>query len=223
MNTVGRSGEYGGERKGKSAWGLTGRDYGSWMSNPVFYMVGASAGPIGGTGRPVLCGVPHRRTGYPVLCCRGGAAGPAGLDHMDPETVRLRGRRDDGAGTSGRPLPFGFQRPGQPLRGGLRLRGAVHPGGAYLAGGRGHRHRLLGCGLRLRPGPCARKTPGAKVWQPDAGSSMGTRTSWTSRTGALTAVVSNYVYHNVMGADKRALLLETLRVLKKGGVFRPQR
>ena len=33
------------------------------------------------------------------------------------------------------------------------------------------------------------------------------------------AVTSNYVYHNVMGADKRVLLLETLRVLKKGGVF----
>ena len=33
------------------------------------------------------------------------------------------------------------------------------------------------------------------------------------------AVISNYVYHNVIGADKRALLLETLRVLKKGGVF----
>lgn len=33
------------------------------------------------------------------------------------------------------------------------------------------------------------------------------------------AVVSNYVYHNVMGADKQTLLLETLRVLKKGGVF----
>ena len=33
------------------------------------------------------------------------------------------------------------------------------------------------------------------------------------------AVVSNYVYHNVMGADRQALLLETLRVLKKGGVF----
>lgn len=37
--------------------------------------------------------------------------------------------------------------------------------------------------------------------------------------GSFDAVVSNYVYHNVMGADKRALLLETLRVLKKGGVF----
>lgn len=33
------------------------------------------------------------------------------------------------------------------------------------------------------------------------------------------AVVSNYVYHNINGADKQALLLESLRVLKKGGVF----
>lgn len=33
------------------------------------------------------------------------------------------------------------------------------------------------------------------------------------------AVVSNYVYHNITGADKRALVMETLRVLKKGGAF----
>jgi len=32
------------------------------------------------------------------------------------------------------------------------------------------------------------------------------------------AVVSNYVYHNIPG-DKQAYLLETLRTLKKGGVF----
>lgn len=32
-------------------------------------------------------------------------------------------------------------------------------------------------------------------------------------------VVSNYVYHNVMGADMQKLLLESLRVLKKSGVF----
>ena len=32
-------------------------------------------------------------------------------------------------------------------------------------------------------------------------------------------MISNYVYHNIMGADKHALLLESLRVLKKGGVF----
>ncbi len=33
------------------------------------------------------------------------------------------------------------------------------------------------------------------------------------------AVTSNYVYHNVIGQSKQALLLETLRVLKKGGTF----
>lgn len=33
------------------------------------------------------------------------------------------------------------------------------------------------------------------------------------------AVTSNYVYHNITGADKQALLCETLRVLKKGGCF----
>ena len=37
--------------------------------------------------------------------------------------------------------------------------------------------------------------------------------------GSFDAVVSNYVYHNIPAADKRALLRETLRVLKKGGVF----
>ena len=33
------------------------------------------------------------------------------------------------------------------------------------------------------------------------------------------AVTSNYVYHNIVGHDKQKLLLETLRVLKKGGTF----
>ena len=33
------------------------------------------------------------------------------------------------------------------------------------------------------------------------------------------AVTSNYVYHNITGVDKQELLLETLRVLKKGGTF----
>ncbi|MBR5093738.1 MAG: class I SAM-dependent methyltransferase [Oscillospiraceae bacterium] len=33
------------------------------------------------------------------------------------------------------------------------------------------------------------------------------------------AVVSNYVYHNIPGRDRQKILLETLRVLKKGGTF----
>lgn len=33
------------------------------------------------------------------------------------------------------------------------------------------------------------------------------------------AVISNYVYHNIPVKDRQAVLLETLRTLKKGGVF----
>ena len=37
--------------------------------------------------------------------------------------------------------------------------------------------------------------------------------------GTFDAVTSNYVYHNIAGQNKQDLLLETLRVLKKGGTF----
>ncbi len=33
------------------------------------------------------------------------------------------------------------------------------------------------------------------------------------------AVMSNYVYHNILSNDRQSILLETLRVLKKGGTF----
>ncbi len=33
------------------------------------------------------------------------------------------------------------------------------------------------------------------------------------------AVTSNYVYHNILSNDRQGILLETLRVLKKGGTF----
>lgn len=33
------------------------------------------------------------------------------------------------------------------------------------------------------------------------------------------AVMSNYVYHNIPSRDRQEILLETLRVLKKGGIF----
>ncbi len=37
--------------------------------------------------------------------------------------------------------------------------------------------------------------------------------------GSFDAVTSNYVYHNISGCDRQQLLLETLRVLRKGGTF----
>ena len=39
------------------------------------------------------------------------------------------------------------------------------------------------------------------------------------RDESFDAVTSNYVYHNIVGKNKQKLLLETFRVLKKGGVF----
>ena len=36
---------------------------------------------------------------------------------------------------------------------------------------------------------------------------------------AFDAVTSNYVYHNIPSRDRQAILLETLRVLRKGGTF----
>ena len=37
--------------------------------------------------------------------------------------------------------------------------------------------------------------------------------------GSFDAVTSNYVYHNIPSHDRQKILLETLRVLKKGGTF----
>ncbi len=37
--------------------------------------------------------------------------------------------------------------------------------------------------------------------------------------GTFDAVTSNYVYHNIPSRDRQTILLETLRVLKKGGTF----
>lgn len=37
--------------------------------------------------------------------------------------------------------------------------------------------------------------------------------------GAFDAVTSNYVYHNIPSHDRQAILLETLRILRKGGTF----
>lgn len=37
--------------------------------------------------------------------------------------------------------------------------------------------------------------------------------------GVFDAITSNYVYHNIPSRDRQAILLETLRVLRKGGTF----
>ncbi len=47
----------------------------------------------------------------------------------------------------------------------------------------------------------------------------GNATSLPFEDGQFDAVMSNYVYHNIPSRDRQAILLETLRTLKKGGTF----
>ncbi len=58
-----------------------------------------------------------------------------------------------------------------------------------------------------------------RAWLPAVYFSTVMRSSWIFPDESFDVVISNYVYHNVMGADMQKLLLESLRVLKKGGVF----
>ena len=101
--------------------GTHGEDYGSWMSNPVFYMIGGlltlsavlaalsfsmfhiaalgilfSVAAAPQRAQPLLLVATKEHSSEPDLVC------------MDTETVRFRRRRNDGAGPSGRPLPSGF-------------------------------------------------------------------------------------------------------------------
>ena len=102
----------------------------------------------------------------------------------------------------------------------------------------------VGCGSGALTIACAKRNPGARMvgcdaWGPEYASfsqevcernaaaegventefRVGNAKKLPFADGTFDAVTSNYVYHNVMGADKQKLLLETLRVLKKGGTF----
>ena len=48
---------------------------------------------------------------------------------------------------------------------------------------------------------------------------QGDATKLNFADGTFDAVTSNYVYHNIPSGDRQAILLETLRTLKKGGTF----
>lgn len=48
---------------------------------------------------------------------------------------------------------------------------------------------------------------------------QGDATALPFKDATFDAVTSNYVYHNVTGANRQTLILETLRCLKKGGSF----
>ena len=103
----------------------------------------------------------------------------------------------------------------------------------------------VGCGSGALTIACAKRNPNAEmvgcdIWSgaykaefskkrcEDNAAAEGVRNTYFQEGNAIKlpfedetfdAVTSNYVYHNIAGRDKQALLMETLRVLKKGGVF----
>ena len=89
----------------KSAWDAWGT-LRSWMSNPVFYVIGGLL-PCRWCWQccPLRCSISRR---WVCSCCRSGAAGAALLVCLDTAAVCLWGRRHDGSDPPGCPLPSGF-------------------------------------------------------------------------------------------------------------------
>ncbi len=102
----------------------------------------------------------------------------------------------------------------------------------------------VGCGSGALTIACAKKNPNAQMvgidrWGKEYASfskslcesnaeaegavnvsfSQGDATKLGFDDETFDAVTSNYVYHNIPSSDRQAILLETLRTLKKGGTF----
>ena len=198
--------------------GTHGEDYGSWMSNPVFYMVGgllALSAVLSVLAfwlfRLVWLGVIFAVAAVVFLALlvwitwirKQYAFGGGGVMERVHEVV-LAHLDFDGDGAL---LDVGCGSGALSIRAALTWPGAQVTGIDYWGAAYGYGQAMCeknakseGVAARCR----FRHGDANKLDFPDE---------------SFDAVVSNYVYHNVVGSDKRALLLETLRVLKKGGVF----
>ena len=75
-------------------------------------------------------------------------------------------------------------------------------------------------GVGVQPKTLRGQRPHRRRWRPRLLSPWGTRRSCPSWDGVFDAAVSNFVFHEVRAQpDKRALILEALRVLRPGGAF----
>ena len=198
--------------------GTHGEKYGNWMSNPVFYMVGgllALAAVLAALSftvfRLTMLGVIFVIAAVIllVLLCwiawirRQYAFGGGGMMERVHQTI-LSHLDYDGKGTL---LDVGCGSGALSIRAALTWRSAQVTGIDYWGAAYGY---------------------GQSMCEKNA-ASEGVAARCTFRHGdanrldfpdeSFDAVVSNYVYHNITGADKQKLLLETLRLLKKGGVF----
>lgn len=194
--------------------GTHGEDYGSWMSNPVFYMIGGLLALS-----VVLAVLSFTVFRLPWLGAvfsvgRRSISGPALLVRLDTQTIRFRRRWDDGADP---PVPglahLGFDGKGTLLdvgcgSGALSIRAALTWPEAQVTG-------IDYWGVAYGYGqPMCEKNAASEGVATRCRFQHGDAHQLDFPDDTFDAVVSNYVYHNITGADKQALLRETLRVLK---------
>ena len=198
--------------------GTHGEDYGSWMSNPVFYIYGALA--LLALVLSIVSFAVLRRTvlgivfllvfalllallGWMVWIRRQYAFGKGGMMERVHQAV-LSSLPFDGQGSI---LEVGCG------SGALSVRAALTWPEAQITG-----LDYWGAMYNYSKAVCEKNA---------ASEGVGSRCTFVHGDAnalpfpdeSFDAVISNYVYHNIMGTDRQALLLESLRVLKKGGVF----
>lgn len=198
--------------------GTHGEDYGSWMSNPVFYMVGAllvlsvvltalSFSVLHITALGILFSVAAAALLALLVWItwirKQYAFGGGGMMERVHQVV-LSHLDFDGQGSF---LEVGCGSGALSIRAALTWPDAQVTGIDYWGAAYGYGQAMC------------EKNAGSEGVAARCRFQHGDANRLDFLDGSFDAVVSNYVYHNVMGADKRALLLETLRVLKKGGVF----
>ena len=198
--------------------GTHGEDYGSWMSNPVFYVFGGIAlvtlvltalsftvfritvlGVVFAAATVILvallCWMAWIRRQY--------AFGKGGMMEKVHQTI-LSSLDFDGHGSL---LEVGCG------SGALAVRAALTWPEAKITG-----LDYWGAMYNYSKALCEKNAASEGVGK-QCGFVHGDANKLDFPDGSFDAVISNYVYHNITGADKQALLLETLRVLKKGGTF----
>ncbi len=206
------------EAQKKIKVGTHGEDYGSWMSNPVFYVFGGIAlialvltvlsftvfrivalGAVCAAATAILLAL----LGWMAWIRRQYAFGKGGIMEKVHQTI-LSSLEFDGNGSL---LEVGCG------SGALTVRAALTWPKAKIIG-----LDYWGAMYNYSQAVCEKNAVSEGVGK-QCVFVYGDANKLNFPDESVDAVISNYVYHNIMGADKRALLLESLRVLKKGGVF----
>ena len=198
--------------------GTHGEDYGSWMSNPVFYAFGGGIllaaalaalsfavfhSVVFGAVFTVAVVVLLAMVGWMAWIRRQYAFGKGGMMEKVHQTI-LSNLDFDGKGQL---LEVGCGSGALAIRAALTWRSAKVVGLDYW-----------GAMYNYSKALCEKNAASEGV-SGRCSFVHGDANKLNFPNDCFDAVISNYVYHNIMGADKQALLLESLRVLKKGGVF----